>query len=409
MPIQSRPALCGAQWRQSSRRTKFAIISVAVFFLLAVLCRTGTVNVDYVRNRLQTTPGNHGDEPIQQEKNDTPIIDGVPNEQNDRPIPAGIIEGEPGRNHPVEAENESLLDKQDDALPVNRERRSLGGKDDASLVKRDTADTDPTEPHPQPIAGGVPLRVMFIGASMTLGDPPQSAYRMQLREWLTSLGNEVNCVGTNRFGDFKDNDVQAFPSTPIKVLHEKALDAVPAMQPNLIVINAGSSDCFQENEWGSAHGFDYTRDLADFLLAASPRATIILSTLITSTNEVYERCIKSMNAQIRQVAHDLRREGKPVILSEQHYDQGLPDRVTHSVMKDDAMHPTFEGWAMMGEIYKRDIRDADAKGWILAPVDNGIMYDGDAERDLEDANAKPESGKRMAITSRARRLRRNNA
>ena len=50
-------------------------------------------------------------------------------------------------------------------------------------------------PSDVPIAGGIPLRIMFIGASMTLGTPPQSAYRMQLREWLVSLGNPVNCVG----------------------------------------------------------------------------------------------------------------------------------------------------------------------------------------------------------------------
>ncbi|KAH9897152.1 hypothetical protein F4778DRAFT_245979 [Xylariomycetidae sp. FL2044] len=226
---------------------------------------------------------------------------------------------------------------------------------------------------------------MFIGASMTLGDPPQSAYRMQLREWLVSLGNPVNCVGSNRFGDFKDNDVQAFPATPIRILHEKAQESVSQMQPNLIIINAGSSDCFQEEAWGSAHGLDYTRELVDFLFEASPRATVILSTLVMSPEKNKERCIKSINAQIRQAAADLQREGKPVAMAEQHYDQGLPGRVQREHMKPDDMHPTFEGWEMMGEIFKESIREVDAKGWLQPAVENGIMEDGDAERDAGEA------------------------
>jgi hypothetical protein len=169
------------------------------------------------------------------------------------------------------------------------------------------------------------------------------------------------------------------------MLHEKALEAVPAMEPNLVIVNAGSSDCFQEERFGSAHGYDYTRNLIDFVFEASPRATVILSTLVMSPYDKFERCIKSINAQIRQVALDVQREGKHLLLSEQHYDQGLPNRVTHGLIKADKMHPTFEGWETMAEIYKESIREVDAKGWLVPPVDNGIMEDGDAERDLEEA------------------------
>ncbi|KAI1756197.1 carbohydrate esterase family 3 protein [Xylaria castorea] len=426
MLIQSRSGGLGGQWRQLSKLGRVAIITVAFFFLLAILWGTGTVDVDYVRNQFKSVPENHGDEPIPHENNDTPIIDGVPNDQNDRPIPNGVIE---------EAKEKQSTENNSDAKPT-----PWGPKDGASSVSTEPVkvdstgkphtqyatssanpkpamtrpaksysqsptssieikpvNTEPAKPLVQPIAGGVPLRVMFVGASITLGDPGQSAYRMRLREWLVSLGNAVNCVGTNRFGQFKDNDVQAFPATPIQILHEKALAAVPEMQPNLIIVNAGSSDCFQEEQWGSAHGYDYTRDLVDFLFEASPRATVILSTLVTSTSPQFERCIKSINAQIRQVAIDVKREGKHLVLSEQHYDQGLPGRVTAEFIKSDKMHPTFEGWEMMAEIYKQDILEVDAHGWIMAPVKNGIMGDGDAERDFEEvAKAKEEEEKKKA-------------
>lgn len=48
-----------------------------------------------------------------------------------------------------------------------------------------------------PLAGGIPLRVMFIGASMTLGEHStgEVGYRKQLRDWMVARGNPVNYVG----------------------------------------------------------------------------------------------------------------------------------------------------------------------------------------------------------------------
>ncbi|KAI1280246.1 hypothetical protein F5Y07DRAFT_356378 [Xylaria sp. FL0933] len=437
MLIQSRSGGLGAQWRQLSKLGKVVIVSVAIFFILAVLWGTGTVDVDYVRNQFANTPENHGDEPIPKEKTDTPIIDGVPNDQNDR-IPDDVIEGGDNKQSAkLEGEKPIEQEKQNPATPESEmpPEKAIASPVVSSVIVTPTttseqshkqsatttanvnsANTESAKPQSGPIAGGVSLRIMFIGASITLGDPPQSAYRMRLREWLVSLGNPVNCVGTKRFGHFKDNDVQAYPATPIHILHEKAMEAVPQMQPNLIIVNAGSSDCFQEESWGSAHGFDYTRNLVDFLFQAAPNTTVILSTLVTSPSPKFERCIKSINAQIRQVASDVKREGKHLILSEQHYDQGLPGRVTKEFIKPDQMHPTFDGWEMMSEVYKQDILDLNAKNWIVAPVKNGIMDDGDAERDLEEANKAKEEVKKpqkvqpdyakTTTATHARRLRR---
>jgi hypothetical protein len=202
---------------------------------------TGTVDIDYVRNQFQSKPDDHRNEPIPQEKNDSPIIDGVPNDQNDRPIPDGVIE-QPEDKHT--AASESVPDKQDatsliGTIPVKGEPEKTQNEKAVSVVSNEpikvesgkaqeqgaasSADPKPVdiesekshkqdaatpvdivssnttkaaEPPTGPIAGGIPIRVMFIGASMALGDPPQSAYRMQLRDWLVSLGNPVNCVGT---------------------------------------------------------------------------------------------------------------------------------------------------------------------------------------------------------------------
>lgn len=179
-----------------------------------------------MRNQFKSTADN--DEPIPQEKNETPIIDGVPNDQNDRPIPNGVIE-EAENKQPAETESHEkpAPEDKDDAPLINTKpvkvdsSEKSNAQDVASSAKPKPTTTttrpatssqqtptssfdikpvktEPAKPLLEPIAGGVPLRVMFIGASMTLGTPPQSAYRMRLREWLVSLGNAVNCVGTVR-------------------------------------------------------------------------------------------------------------------------------------------------------------------------------------------------------------------
>ncbi|KAI1471689.1 carbohydrate esterase family 3 protein [Daldinia caldariorum] len=247
-----------------------------------------------------------------------------------------------------------------------------------------------------PLAGGIPLRVMFIGASMTLGEHStgEVGFRKQIRDWMVARGNPVNYVGQNRYGDFKDNDVQAFGAQPIKPTLDRLKDIVPQTQPNLVIINAGSSDCFQLDHWGPAYVFQKMRDLVDFIFEASPRATIIMSTIIMSPWEGTEKCVKSSNAQIRQVAIDLIREGKPVVMAEMHHDQGLPHRVVREDIGKDDMHPTDKGYFKMGDIFIEKIIEVEKNGWLQAPVENGVPADGEAARDIEEAmNASKEKAK----------------
>ncbi|KAI2621705.1 carbohydrate esterase family 3 protein [Hypoxylon sp. NC1633] len=238
--------------------------------------------------------------------------------------------------------------------------------------------------HNGAVAGGMPLRIMFIGASLTRGEVSTGdrGYRKQLRDKLTSLGNPVNCVGFNRLGDFPDNDVEGYGSNRIRQLRDHAAQAVPYLQPNLVLIQVGTSDCFQKDD--PINILTRMRDLVDYLLEASPRATVILSTLITTPNLEFEPCMRSANAQIRQAAADLLREKKPVAIAEFHYDQGLPHRPGPEDIGPDQIHPTDEGYFMMGDIFMEKIREVDEKGFLQYPANNGIVEDGEASREIED-------------------------
>lgn len=275
----------------------------------------------------------------------------------------------------------------------------------------------------QPIAGGIPLRVMFIGASIARGEESTHdvGYRQQLRDWMAAQGNRVNCVGTQRFGhhigdnssdggnnngntnetSFRDDDNEAYGAHRIRDLHEKCRVAVPQFRPNLMLVQIGTSDCWREDD--PVNIISRYKDFVRYLLLpddnggvqqvdergnkAGIDATVIMSTLITTPNKEKERCFFSANAQIRQTALDLQREGLPVVLAEMHYDQGLPGRPRESDIGPDSIHPTDDGYFMMGDIFKDAIREADQKGFIKRAVENGIPDDGDAERRAEEAAA----------------------
>ncbi|KAI0444613.1 SGNH hydrolase-type esterase domain-containing protein [Xylaria telfairii] len=236
-----------------------------------------------------------------------------------------------------------------------------------------------------PVVEIVPLRMMFVGASITRGEVSTGdrGYRKHIRDTVISWGRVVNFVGFNRFGDWEDNDVEGWGSYRIRTITKSARQAVPALQPNLVLVQVGTSDCFQKDDTENIG--PRMRILIDTIMEAEPRATVILSTLATTPDPNYEPCILSANTQIRQVADDLMRENKTVALSEMHYDQGLPNRPRPEDIGPDNIHPTDAGYIMMGDIFLQSIQEVEGKGFIQRAANNSIPDNGDDGREVEDA------------------------
>ncbi|KAI0019979.1 SGNH hydrolase-type esterase domain-containing protein [Xylariomycetidae sp. FL0641] len=238
-----------------------------------------------------------------------------------------------------------------------------------------------------PLGGGLPLRIMALGASTTRGDSPEegidnNGFRRPLREKLTAIGNAVNFVGTQRLGSMTDNDIEAYPGVATHLIHEHARQAVPRSRPNLFLVNAGSNDCFQHRD---IDRFYQRYDaLVQYLLAASPRATVVITTILPTWNERFaaREEVWRVNPQIRRLARLYAREGRPVVLAEL---QG-PDGVQDQNLAADGMHPGTAGYEMMATKMFEAIVEADARGLLQSPVPvQGILDDGDAERaDEED-------------------------
>ncbi|KAI1080801.1 SGNH hydrolase-type esterase domain-containing protein [Whalleya microplaca] len=240
---------------------------------------------------------------------------------------------------------------------------------------------DPSTPsrpprHP-PIAGGIPLRIMFLGASITCGvaSTGDVGFRLPLRNKLVSVGNPVNLVGSQRVGDFKDNDLEGYPGNRIDEVHAKSVNIVSSVKPNIFIIHAGTNDCIQNFDTGNLGV--RMGDFVNYLLEVSPNATVIMSTLLTSTWPGIEPCVLDANIQIRKLASMLEREGKRVVLAEMYYEQGFPNRPVPSDISPDGTHPFDLGYAMMAEIFWSAIIDAQNRWFLQAPEVNGILDDGD--------------------------------
>ncbi|KAI1747669.1 carbohydrate esterase family 3 protein [Xylaria castorea] len=269
-----------------------------------------------------------------------------------------------------------------DGEPLNTSPKEL--LVDGSSVKFGLAASIQSVPTPgalsTPLSGGVPLRIMFLGASVTRGAMSigNLGYRSPLREKLAALGNPVNFVGSQRLGAFKDNDLEAYPGNRIDQIHDHASRIVSKTKPNVFVLHGGSNDCLQKYDTGNAG--KRMRDLIAYLFKASPQATVIISSLLTNTVPSMEPCILELNIQIRRLASALQREGRPVVFAEMHYEQGLPDRPIPSDISSDGTHPFDHGYRLMADIFLSAFLEADRRGFLRTPEENGVPDDGDLER-----------------------------
>ncbi|KAI0849299.1 carbohydrate esterase family 3 protein [Daldinia vernicosa] len=232
-------------------------------------------------------------------------------------------------------------------------------------------------------SSNVPLRIMALGASIVKGEtsPGYLGFRKPMRDQLVDLGYEVNMVGSVRLGEFVDNDVEAYGGKKITEMHDYAKKAVPKMLPNVFVINLGTNNLLQNKDVDKVG--QQMEDMIDYLLTASDKSTVILSTMLT--NKVgggdLETKVLDMNKQYRDIMKKFEADGKPVVLAEMHPSEGASGVPSVNEIGPDGSHPTVQGYEMMGSIFVRAIQEADEKGFIQKPANNGTPDDGEAGRD----------------------------
>ncbi|KAI8959562.1 carbohydrate esterase family 3 protein [Daldinia sp. FL1419] len=228
------------------------------------------------------------------------------------------------------------------------------------------------------IGNGTPLRIMSLGASLVRGEfsTDDTGFRKTMRNELVNLGIPVNMVGSQRFGDMLDNDLEAYGGNRINQIHEHATHIVPQLQPNIFLIQVGTNNVLQDRDVDKAGA--HMEDFINYLLNASTRSTVIFSTCLTNTVPNCEPKILDVNQQYRDLIKKF--GAKPVLLAEMHPSEGFPGRPQATDIGQDGTHPTDHGYDLMGHIFTRSLQEADRKGYLRWPVENGLEKDGDAGR-----------------------------
>ena len=226
----------------------------------------------------------------------------------------------------------------------------------------------------------IPLRIMPLGASITsgVGSSDGQGYRPALKKLLRANNASLPFafVGSRETKGAaaptpEQGDNEGWPGLTIDAVSAHALSAVPLYRPNLVLVNVGTNDCIKNISVSTAHVRMRTM-LETAVWAGSPRATVVLSTLLLNNNKGAEGEVELYNGNLAVMARELQAAGRPIVLVEMHGADG-----PQAVDLTDNVHPNDGGYAKMAAIWFRGISDARARGFLKEPeyvdwLDDGI-------------------------------------
>ena len=132
----------------------------------------------------------------------------------------------------------------------------------------------------------------------------------------------------------------------------------------MVLINAGTNDCRQQ-DGGSAP--QRIRNLVSDIFQSIEGTTIILSGLLPSRD--VDICAQVVGAGYEALLKSYQSQGKKIVFANMHngyLTQGdIPD----------GTHPNDFGYKKMAAVWWQTFQDARNRGFITAPLDNGLPDD----------------------------------
>ncbi|KAJ0166303.1 hypothetical protein CTA2_7840 [Colletotrichum tanaceti] len=200
---------------------------------------------------------------------------------------------------------------------------------------------------------------MALGASVTFGTGSTTgdSYRKDLQDLLTSKGITATYVGTRSNGNFPDNAVEATGGFKIDQIAASADKAVPAMKPNLVLVDAGTNDCNKAREVPDA-GSKVTA-MVNKIYKNSPGSTVILASLLANKVREQDACRQEVNQQYAALTAQFQESGAKFAL----VDMRGSDAPTINDLAD-SRHPNDEGYSKMARVWMKGIEEVMSKGFI---------------------------------------------
>ncbi|KAL8735840.1 MAG: hypothetical protein Q9181_002669 [Wetmoreana brouardii] len=197
---------------------------------------------------------------------------------------------------------------------------------------------------------GIELRIYPLGDSITNGfqSSDDNGYRIGLQQKLA--GSKLNFVGSKTGGTMSDG---------INQIAAKAKEFQHNLDPNVILLHAGTNDLNSSPPVDPDHAPDRLGALIDQLIANGPDAVILVAQIIHSADANAEARFKKYNEAIPGLVEKRVKASHKVMVVDMR-------SVTVGDLKD-GLHPNDAGYQKMANLWFKAIQQAADKGWIKAP------------------------------------------
>ncbi|GAA0369310.1 FG-GAP-like repeat-containing protein [Streptomyces blastmyceticus] len=217
--------------------------------------------------------------------------------------------------------------------------------------------------HASPTDWKVPrLAVMPLGDSITEGarSTTNSGYRGELWNRLAPHASSLDFVGSQQHGrQLADRDHEGHSGWRIDELSVNIEKWLAAARPNVVLLHIGANDVDQNYHADTAP--DRLGSLIDQITAAAPGVTVLVSSLVPSTNPDTLARIEKYNTAVPKVVEERRKRGMNV---------GYVSMAEVTVQDlGDWLHPNDGGYVKMANAFYNRIARAAADGWIRERVD----------------------------------------
>lgn len=219
------------------------------------------------------------------------------------------------------------------------------------------------------------LRILPLGDSITWGWQPEhkengtNGYRAQLLHnliyaqfhWRHRPWHTVDFVGTQHSGLMHDNDNEGHSGFRINQIHD-VMDKGLAMRPNVVLLHAGTNDLHRPEIDGEtwAEAPQRLGRLLDKVLAGCPDALVMVAKIIQADNAQTVKNLQAFNDALPALVQERSSRGHKVMVVDQSV-IGVAELI-------DNLHPSYAGYAHMGDIWYDAIKKAFEQRLITPPV-----------------------------------------
>lgn len=200
------------------------------------------------------------------------------------------------------------------------------------------------------------LTLMPLGDSITwgVGSSTGNGYRSALHDTLGAEGYSLDFVGSGRNGTMADPDNEGHSGWLIEQIAGIADSVLGTYHPNVVTLMIGTNDLNRNNQVPTA--IDRLHSLVDQITADDPGATVLLASLIVSTNATEEQYRSAFNQQVPGIVQAEQGAGRHV---------GFVDMsaLTPADLSDD-LHPNDGGYQKMADAFNNGVQAAHNAGWL---------------------------------------------